>query len=105
MRRSLVWFAAALTGCAASGSREPGQAPHQPAATGADGSIPADVNVLHGTLENGLAYYFRRGTPPAGAGGGRYLGLIVKVGWGDEADGQRGLGHLVEHVAFGGTRR
>jgi zinc protease len=102
LRVPLVAFVVVLVGCAASGARGSGHSPAPPTATKNDSPIPTDPNLLDGTLDNGLSYYLRRDRLPSG---GAYVGLVVKAGLANEGDGQQGLAHLVQHVAFGGTPR
>ena len=64
--------------------------------------LPLDPSVRSGRLPNGLTYYIRRNTRPADRA---MLRLAVKAGSVDEADDQRGLAHLLEHMAFNGTVR
>jgi zinc protease len=74
----------------------------QPAAPPAlSGPLPVDPAVITGTLPNGLRYYVRRNTRPEN----RVLAwLAVKTGSIHEDDDQRGLAHLLEHMAFNGTK-
>ena len=53
-----------------------------------------------GTLPNGLVYFIRRNPRPANR---VLLRLAVQAGSIDEADDQRGLAHMLEHMAFNGT--
>ena len=62
--------------------------------------LPLDPAVRTGRLPNGLTYFIRRNTRPAGRA---MLRLAVKAGSVDEAEDQRGLAHLLEHMAFNGT--
>ena len=62
--------------------------------------LPLDPAVRTGTLPNGLTYFIRRNTEPAKRAA---LRLAVKAGSIDEADDQRGLAHLLEHMAFNGS--
>lgn len=55
-----------------------------------------------GRLPNGLRYVVRENALPAGRLSYR---LAVEVGSAHETDGERGFAHLVEHMAFNGTRR
>ena len=54
-----------------------------------------------GTLPNGLRYYVRRNTRPEKR---VLVWLAVKTGSVYEDDDQRGLAHLLEHMAFNGTK-
>lgn len=67
-----------------------------------DQRVPQDTTVTIGRLPNGLTYYIRRNAePPQRA----ELRLVVNAGSVLEDDDQRGLAHVVEHMAFNGTRR
>lgn len=60
-----------------------------------------DTGVRFGELENGLSYYIRANDEPADRA---ELRLVVNAGSVLEDDDQRGLAHVVEHMAFNGTR-
>jgi zinc protease len=62
--------------------------------------LTLDPAVRTGTLPNGLTFFIRRNTQPEQRAA---LRLVVKAGSIDEADDQRGLAHLVEHMAFNGS--
>ena len=64
-------------------------------------AVPVDPRITVGTLSNGMRYYIRRNTKPAGRA---ELRLVVNAGSVLEDDDQRGLAHVVEHMAFNGTR-
>src|SRR5687768_16904944 len=61
----------------------------------------SDPLVRYGKLENGLTYFVRRSTEPRGRA---ELRLVVNAGSILEEADQRGLAHVVEHMAFNGTR-
>ncbi len=63
-------------------------------------SVPADPAYRIGKLENGLTYYIRHNTEPAGRAS--YY-IIQNVGAILEQDNQNGLAHFLEHMAFNGT--
>jgi zinc protease len=63
--------------------------------------VPVDSRITVGTLANGLRYYIRQNTRPAGRA---ELRLVVNTGSVLEDEDQRGLSHIVEHMAFNGTR-
>ncbi len=73
-----------------------------PPALAQDLSAPFPLNaaVRSGTLPNGLTYFIRRNAQPEKRAA---LRLAVKAGSIDEADDQRGLAHLLEHMAFNGS--
>jgi zinc protease len=64
--------------------------------------LPVDSSVRTGTLPNGLKFFIRRNPRPADR---VLLRLAVQAGSVDEADDQRGLAHMLEHMAFNGTAR
>ena len=62
--------------------------------------LPLDPAIKSGTLPNGLTYLIRQnGRPEKRA----MLRLAVKAGSMDEAEDQRGLAHMLEHMAFNGS--
>jgi zinc protease len=63
--------------------------------------VPVDPRITVGTLPNGLRYYIRHNTKPQGRA---ELRLAVNAGSVLEDDDQRGLAHIVEHMAFNGTK-
>jgi zinc protease len=63
--------------------------------------IPTDPNVTIGRLENGLTYYIRANERPEQRA---ELRLVIDVGSILEDEDQRGLAHVLEHMAFNGTR-
>jgi len=64
-------------------------------------AIPVDPAITVGRLENGLRYYIRKNTRPANRA---ELRLVVNAGSILEDDDQLGLAHVVEHMAFNGTK-
>ena len=62
--------------------------------------IPVDKNVKIGRLDNGLTYYIRHNAYPEHVAS---FYIAQKVGSINENDDQRGLAHLLEHLAFNGT--
>jgi zinc protease len=67
-----------------------------------DKSVPLDPAYRIGKLDNGLTYYIRHNTEPAGRAS--YY-IIQNVGSILERDNQNGLAHFLEHMAFNGTTR
>ena len=65
-----------------------------------DMSLPQDKNVRVGKLPNGLTYYIRHNNYPEKVA--NYY-IAQKVGSVQEDEDQRGLAHLLEHMAFNGT--
>lgn len=65
-----------------------------------DASLPVDPAVQRGTLDNGMAYWVRsHATPP----GKVAFWLQVSTGSLNERDGQEGMAHFLEHMAFNGS--
>ncbi|HEY1305003.1 MAG TPA: insulinase family protein [Vicinamibacterales bacterium] len=62
--------------------------------------LPLDIAIRTGTLPNGLTFFIRHNGLPNDH---VMLRLVVKAGSIDEADDQRGLAHMLEHMAFNGT--
>jgi len=65
-----------------------------------DDPLPVDPKVRIGTLDNGLTYYIRENGRPENRA---ELRLAVNAGSVLETEDQRGLAHLLEHMAFNGT--
>lgn len=65
-----------------------------------DSLLAPDPAVRRGVLANGLSYYVRHHGYPAGRAEFR---LVVNAGSVLEDEDQRGLAHLLEHLAFDGT--
>jgi zinc protease len=62
--------------------------------------LPPDPAVVYGRLDNGLRYAILENDTPTGAGA---LRLRIDAGSLYEEDDQRGLAHLLEHMAFNGS--
>ena len=74
----------------------------QEATVGSPGSpLPFDTAVTVGTLPNGLRYYIRENHKPEKRA---ELRLVVNAGSVLEDNDQRGLAHMLEHMAFRGTK-
>lgn len=74
---------------------EPRPFPHE------ESDLPVDAGVEWGVLENGLRWViFPWSEPPERVS----LRLLVEAGSLQETDRQKGLAHLIEHMAFNGTR-
>ncbi len=65
-----------------------------------DSILPVDKAITIGRLPNGVTYYIRQNAIPARR---VMLRLAVKTGSVFEDDDQRGLAHMLEHMAFNGT--
>jgi len=59
-----------------------------------------DAAVTSGALDNGLSWHVLRNPEPANR---IYLRLAVRAGSAMEDDDQKGVAHLIEHMAFNGT--
>ena len=58
--------------------------------------------ITFGKLDNGLTYYIKKNSKPKGKAS---IHLILKAGSLVEDDDQLGLAHLIEHMAFNGTKK
>jgi zinc protease len=65
-----------------------------------DQKIPVDPRITVGQLPNGLRYWIRENREPKNRA---ELRLVVDAGSVLEDEDQRGLAHVVEHLAFNGT--
>jgi len=63
--------------------------------------IPLDPMITHGKLDNGVTYYIKQNQLPKNKA---YLELVIKTGSLHEKDDQLGLAHLLEHMAFNGSK-
>lgn len=72
----------------------------QPNLFALDQKIPVDPRITVGRLPNGLRYWIRENREPKNRA---ELRLIVNAGSVLEDEDQRGLAHVVEHLAFNGT--
>ena len=63
--------------------------------------LPLDKAIRTGTLPNGMTFYIRKNSEPDDRA---MLRLAVKAGSIDEADDQRGLAHVLEHMGFNGGK-
>ena len=64
--------------------------------------LPFDPAVTTGTLPNGMRFYIRENKRPENRA---ELRLVLNAGSVLEDDDQRGLAHVVEHMAFRGTKK
>jgi zinc protease len=67
----------------------------------ATNDLTPDPDVLYGILPNGMKYAIRKNATPKGAG---VVRLMIDAGSAAEADDERGLAHLLEHMAFNGSK-
>jgi len=63
--------------------------------------MPVDPQITIGKFQNGMTYYIRANKKPEKRA---ELRLVVNAGSVLEDDDQQGLAHLVEHMAFNGTK-
>ena len=77
-------------------------APAAPSWPQATSDVAADPSYLFGVLPNGMRYAIRRQAIPPGQAA---LRLHISAGSLNEADGQQGYAHFVEHMAFNGSTR
>ena len=64
--------------------------------------LPLDSKIISGQLDNGLRYLISPNQKPLSRA---ELRLVVRAGSVLEDEDQRGLAHIVEHMAFNGTKR
>ena len=67
----------------------------------AENEFPLDPAITYGKLENGLTYYIRENQTPKDKVS---IKLIIKAGSIMEEENQLGLAHLLEHMAFNGSK-
>lgn len=67
-----------------------------------DTPLPLDDRLVYGQLKNGLSFYIRQNQKPENRA---EIRLVVKAGSVLEDEKQLGLAHIVEHMAFNGTKR
>ncbi|SPX40798.1 putative zinc protease [Haemophilus influenzae] len=65
-------------------------------------NLPFDPNIQHGKLSNGLQYFVLKNTEPKER---IYIRLVINAGSMHEDDDQKGIAHLVEHMAFNGSKK
>lgn len=63
--------------------------------------LPMDNKITYGKLDNGVTYYVKSNQIPKNKA---YVELVIKAGSLHENDDQQGLAHLLEHMAFNGTK-
>jgi len=63
--------------------------------------LPMDKKITYGKLDNGVTYYVKNNQLPKNKA---YVELVIKAGSLHENDDQQGLAHLLEHMAFNGTK-
>ena len=66
-----------------------------------ENEFPLDPAITYGKLENGFTYYIRENQTPKDKA---TIKLIIKAGSIMEEENQLGLAHLLEHMAFNGSK-
>ena len=97
--RTLSVFVALLVAVGVAGAQAPAAQTAQSASL--DSRIPLDPSITTGKFANGLTYFVRKTNKPEKRA---ELRLVVDVGSIVEEDEQQGLAHLLEHMAFNGTK-
>ena len=64
--------------------------------------LPFSTDFRVGVLDNGLRWYFRRNSEPRRRA---ELRLVVGVGSISETEQERGIAHMIEHLAFRATAK
>ena len=67
----------------------------------AENEFPMDAAITYGKLDNGFTYYIRENEKPKDKA---YIKLVIKAGSIMEEENQLGLAHLLEHMAFNGSK-
>ncbi len=95
IRSTFLALALALAGCLAVTQV------HVARAQALTDAMPTDTQITIGKLANGIRYYIRPNKKPEKRA---ELRLVIKAGSILEDDDQQGMAHLVEHMAFNGTK-
>ena len=66
-----------------------------------ENEFPLDSEITYGKLDNGFTYYIRENQTPKDKVS---IKLIIKTGSIMEEENQLGLAHLLEHMAFNGSK-
>lgn len=99
--KKLIWALAVLGLFAANASLRAQTDSAATASVALSAKIPVDPEITIGHLENGMRYYIKVNQKPEQRA---ELRLVVNAGSILEDDDQQGLAHLVEHMAFNGTK-
>jgi len=67
-----------------------------------ENELSLNKEIIFGKLNNGLTYYIKKNSKPKNKA---VIHLILKAGSLVEDDDQLGLAHLIEHMAFNGTKK
>ncbi|WP_439243553.1 M16 family metallopeptidase [Lonepinella sp. BR2474] len=92
MKAILILLASLLCAC---------QSSFQPTFNLSD-PLPFEPMALQGKLDNGLRYLILPSDDPKGR---VYMRLVINAGSMNEDDDQKGIAHLVEHMAFNGSEQ
>ncbi|MBZ5500366.1 MAG: insulinase family protein [Acidobacteriia bacterium] len=82
-------------------SRGQGAGPQKPDEFALGRKVPVDSRITTGQLDNGLRYWIRENREPKNRAD---LRLVVHAGSVLEDEDERGLAHMVEHLAFNGSK-
>lgn len=98
---ALILSTTALAACAPQSARvASAPAPARPTWAFEASDVPVDEGYKFGQLPNGMRYVIRSNATPKGQA---LVRMVVNTGSLDEADGERGFAHFVEHMAFNGS--
>lgn len=100
-RHFLIWGLASLLISTTAVAQNKAVQPKTTAKTPVGASIPLDPTVKIGKLPNGLVYYIKKNVEPKNRA---ELYLANRIGSLMEDEGQLGLAHFTEHMAFNGTK-
>jgi zinc protease len=67
-----------------------------------ENELSLNKEIIFGKLNNGLTYYIKKNSKPKNKAS---IYLILKAGSLVKDDNQLGLAHLIEHMAFNGTKK
>jgi zinc protease len=94
-------FTAVIVAASCLASARPQAATGTAQSTALSQAMPVDPQITIGKFSNGLRYYIRDNKKPEKRA---ELRLVIKAGSILEDDDQQGMAHMVEHMAFNGTR-
>lgn len=73
-----------------------------PMSSNSSTELPFHHHIEQGTLDNGLRYFLLENKEPQDR---IYIRLVINAGSMNEDNDQRGVAHIVEHMAFNGTQK
>lgn len=101
MKSTALWLGVALLWCSCGSLVSgPRRQPPPDITPLMDQRLPLDPHIKLGRLDNGMQYLIRANPRPEARA---ELRLVVKAGSVLEEEGQQGLAHVIEHLAFNGT--